>query len=381
MVHSSRQNEIAPNIQELKDRIDQLESLVDTISRGKMAWQSTFDVITDPVMIIDEDYNVTRANNALAKAADMDVRKVIGRKCYEVFAGRDTPCRKCPVLDTLKSGKPHSTELEPFAKNDGHYYVNAYSMPTLQGKREMVLHYRSIGEEKILQKKLFQAEKMAAVGTLAGGIAHEINNPLGAILAFTQLVMQDLDKDHECQNDLKEIEQATQRCRVIVKDLLDFSRQHHDEDQQEVNLNTVIQKSMAMVNVNAKDKTVQIETELDENLPNIKGHLHKLQQVLLNFVSNGIDAMKKRGGVLKIKTYADLSKKRVFLEVADNGDGIPDNILSKIFDPYFTTKAQGEGTGLGLPISYKIIQEHKGTISVKSDVGKGTKFIVSLPMI
>ena len=362
------------------DRINELENLVETISRGKMAWQSTFDVITDPVMIIDNDYNVTRANKALAEVRGHDVRTIIGKKCYEVLAGYSEPCPRCPVKKTLEDHQPHSAELQPFPSGH-HYYVNTYSMSEESSARqEFVLHYRNITEEKELHKRLFQSEKMAAVGTLAGGIAHEINNPLGAILAFTQLVLEEIDTDHPSAKDLQEIEAATKRCRRIVKDLLNFSRQSYDEKPTPVDLNDVISKSMAMVEINTKNTPVDITVEKASQLPKVQGHFHKLQQVLLNLVSNAVDAMKDSGGKVVISTGVDGQQGAVLLTVRDTGPGISDDIQTKIFDPYFTTKGQGEGTGLGLSITYKIVQEHKGSIDLDSELGSGTEFSISFPI-
>lgn len=335
-------------------------------------WEATFDVISDPVLIIDSHYTITRANKALAKACGEDVRHVIGKKCYETFAGYSHPCPKCPVVTTLKSAKERSAELDMF-DNKKQYHANAYSFTNLSADDEaIVIHYRDITDEKRLHKKLMHSEKMAAVGTLAGGVAHEINNPLGGILAFTQLIMRQLDQTHACQSDLKEIENAVLRCKKIVRDLLDFSRRNIEEEMIPVQINDIITQTMALLQINARHVNVAIVQELAPDLPPIHGHFSKLQQVVLNLVANALHAMKDTGGTLTVSTVTNPEKSKVFVKVKDTGTGIDDDNVDKIFDPYFTTKEQGEGTGLGLSISYKIIEEHGGKIDVNSQKGNGT---------
>lgn len=391
---TSHEADLLERIQEKENIIHELKDLIQTISRGKYMWESTFDAIKDPVVIISEDFLIQRANRAAAQAAKMDVRLMINKKCHEALAGSATPCRGCPLASTLDTRVSHSSDLDRFKKSNRQYQAYAYPLsfesnfipagashqtaPRQAAPRQAVLHYRDITEERQLQHKLFHSEKMAAIGTLAGGVAHEINNPLGGILAFTQLVMRDLHEQHPNYADLKEIEESTLRCKKIVQDLLDFSRQSREETRVPLQLNDVLQKMMPLIQVQAKTSQVKVECEFDKNLPLILGNDHKLQQVFLNLITNAYHAM-PQGGLLRFRTYQGLADDRVYAEVSDMGIGIKEEDLGKIFDPYFTTKEQGEGTGLGLSITYGIVREYDGTIDVKSIVGSGTTFILSFP--
>ncbi|OGP08884.1 MAG: hypothetical protein A2048_02280 [Deltaproteobacteria bacterium GWA2_45_12] len=369
-------------VRELKEqekKIRDLEQLVETIGRGKYMWESTFDAIADPVMIVSPEYKILRANKAAANAGNIDVRKMIGTTCYETLAGFKKPCRGCPLKETIKSKSNQTFSLDPFLNGGRHYQVHSYHIRSELAPDQVVLYYRDVTQEKKLHRELLQIEKMAAIGTLAGGVAHEINNPLGGILAFVQLVMREIAKDHPSQNDLKEIEEAALRCKRIVQDLLDFSRQHRDEKFGPIILNDIIEKMVPLIKIQAKNIGVEINLKFDPHLLPVEGSSHKLQQVFLNLITNAYYAMKK-GGVLTIKTYMNASKTKVLCDVNDTGEGIPSAISDKIFDPYFTTKKQGEGTGLGLSITYGIIQEHKGHIDVFSKLGVGTTFTFSFPV-
>lgn len=368
--------------EDLKHQIDELKTLVETISRGKLQWEATFDVISDPVVIIDENYKIIRANKSLAEACRMHVKDVIGESCFQVFAGYTKVCPKCPVELTLKDKQSHNIELDPFPKGKRQYFANAYAMPQSRKRQcaELVLHYRDVSGEKELQKQLMQTDKMAAIGTLAGGIAHEINNPLGAILAHVQLASAELDAEHACQDSLHEIEESVLRCTKIVRGLLDFSRQNFDEQMEPLSLNDVLHKTMSLIHLNTHHSHIQMKQNLDGNLPHVFGHFHKLEQVVLNIVTNAIHAMRESGGTLTLNTYPSPEKTSVCLEVVDTGHGIDGDNLNRVFNPFFTTKQQGEGTGLGLSISYNIIKDHEGSIEVKSEHDKGTVFLITLPV-
>lgn len=363
-------------------QINDLKKLVATISRGKLQWEATFDVISDPVVIIDQNYRITRANKAMAEACHLDVKDVIGKSCYKVFAGYNTVCPKCPVSLTLKDNKSHSVELDSFPSNKRQYFSNVYAMPESadRGSSELVLHYRDVTGEKELHKQLMQTDKMAAIGTLAGGIAHEINNPLGAILAHVQLASSELEAGHVCHESLNEIEQSVLRCTKIVRDLLDFSRQNFDEQMVPLSVNDVVYKTMALIHVNSHHSRITVNQNLSKNIPEIFGHFYKLEQVLINLVTNAIHAMRENGGELRISSRVTEDGKAVCLEISDTGHGIDEENVSRVFNPFFTTKEQGEGTGLGLSISYHIIKDHEGTIEVKSQKDKGTTFLITLPV-
>jgi len=358
-------------------RIKELEDLVTILSRGKYMWESTFDAITDPVSIISKDYTIERANLALAHVADCDIRNVIGKKCYEVFAGRESPCMGCPAKAAWSRHEAVLNRLDSTISNH-HYEVHAFPAPNKDGSQSMVIHYRDISESERLQQELIQQEKMAAIGMLAGGIAHEINNPLGGILAFTQLLIRDCTENVAMKGDLEEIERAAVRCKKIVSDLLDFSRLSKPKDRQWLDVNPLLEKLFPFLKMEFKSWNIDLVTELNTTVPKVFGSANQLQQVFLNLITNACHAMNK-GGVLTVKTELVQNGRFVAVHVIDTGVGIPKENIAKIFDPFFTTKDPGKGTGLGLSVSYRIIKEHKGSIGVDSQVGQGTTFSVMLP--
>ena len=236
-------------------------------------------------------------------------------------------------------------------------------------------------ERKVAERTqaLIQSEKLAAVGLLAGGVAHEINNPMAGILALTQILLKETPPDSPLATDLKKIEQLTYRCETIVQEILDFSRDASREGKDLVDLNEVIEKSLTFVTFQCKEFRVQVEKDLAPDLPRVRGNQNQLQQVLLNLMTNACHAM-ATGGRMLLATRSAPDRGRVELLVADTGCGIPPEELPRVFDPFYTTKRKGKGTGLGLSISYKIVEEHQGTIQVESQPGEGSLFTVSIPV-
>ncbi|OGR21206.1 MAG: PAS domain-containing sensor histidine kinase [Desulfobacula sp. RIFOXYA12_FULL_46_16] len=233
-------------------------------------------------------------------------------------------------------------------------------------------------ELKLAQKQLAQSEKMASLGQLAAGVAHEINNPLTGILFYAGLLLERKDLDKDLEEDLKCILEDAERCREIVKSLLVYSRREGTA-KNIVHLNEVVEKSLTLIRDQKKFRNIHIEKNLSEDMMLLLADTNKLNQVLINLIINAADAMDGEGTITLI-TYKEKFLKKLFLEVKDTGMGIPHENLSKIFDPFFTTKEVGKSTGLGLSIVYGILEEHGAKISVKRTSTKGTTFIIEFPM-
>ncbi len=230
-------------------------------------------------------------------------------------------------------------------------------------------------ELKAMQAQLFQTEKLAAVGKLAAGVAHEINNPLTGILTNASLMLEDLPADDPRRPDLQTIVDETLRCRKIVKGLLDFARQTPPQ-KTATSLNRVVEDVLALVRNQASFRNIAITTALDPALPTLMTDQDQMRQVVLNIVLNASEAM-AQGGALHIGSRRDPARGRIEVAFRDTGPGIPDDIKDKLFEPFFTTKATG--TGLGLAIAYGILERHGGEIRVESRVGHGTTITLSLP--
>ncbi|MBI4125312.1 MAG: hybrid sensor histidine kinase/response regulator [Deltaproteobacteria bacterium] len=368
--------ELARLCKDLFAKVREMEGLLEVISKGKYVWEATFDAIAEPVMIVKNNYEVERANLQTARIAETEITKVPGRKCHEIFAGRRTPCECCPLSKAARKGYPSSAQLgNKIGQKD--FMAHAYPLVNEKGEQEStVMYYRDLTEELRLKEEVIQQEKMAAIGILAGGVAHEVNNPLGGVLAFTQLLLQKTEPQSETHQDLKEVEQAAVRCKKIVQELLDFSRVSKEREICPVQVNTLIEKVLPFVQMELRSLNVELQTRLDKNLPDVLAVPNRLQQVFLNLLTNACHAMPK-GGVLRIKTFAE--ENEVGVQVQDTGVGMAPAVQKRIFEPFFTTKDPGKGTGLGLSISYRIVRELGGHIDVQSLEGKGSTLTVRLP--
>jgi signal transduction histidine kinase/CheY-like chemotaxis protein len=230
-------------------------------------------------------------------------------------------------------------------------------------------------ELRAAQEQLLQSEKLASIGQLAAGVAHEINNPMGVILGFAQGILKTLPEEEPLRKPLTTIEKESLRCKRIVQNLLDFAR-HSEPTLQLTNINELIDASCDLVEHQNSLQNVQLVKGYNPALPSIMADPNQLQQVFINVMLNSYQAMPD-GGTLHITTRTVGSELQVIF--ADTGTGIPPENVQNIFDPFFTTKEVGEGTGLGLSVSYGIIKAHGGDIEVESQVGKGTTFIIKLP--
>jgi signal transduction histidine kinase len=228
-----------------------------------------------------------------------------------------------------------------------------------------------------LEEQLQISEKMASIGLLAAGVAHEVNTPLTGISSFTQMLLEGADPEDPRTRLLEKIERQTFRAAKIVNGLLNLARPAEaSAERVALDLNVVLTDVLGLLEHQFAARRIKVRRELADEPVMVLGMEHKLQQVFLNLFLNAKDAMPK-GGWLSVSTRRE--DRRAVAEVADTGSGIPSEHLTRIYDPFFTTKTTGEGTGLGLSISYGIVREHEGTLDCESVAGQGTRFVVSLP--
>ncbi len=252
-----------------------------------------------------------------------------------------------------------------------------------QSLNEMNIELERKVEERTLELKksqetVLQSEKLASLGLMAAAIAHEINNPLTAVLTYSSLLCRDAEQGTEMKEDLEVVVSEATRCREIVRGLLDFARET-DFRLRQVNINTLLDETIALVAHQVTFQNIIIKKNFANYIPDTIMDADQMKQVFLNIMLNAADSM-PNGGKLRLRTSFDYELNEITIEFQDTGVGISERDVNKIFDPFFTTKAKGKGTGLGLSVSYGIVQRHGGTIDVKSTVGKGTSFFLAFPM-
>ena len=356
----------------------QVEDRSKALSRAKADWLRTVDAIADPLTLISTRYVIGRANIVLAQATGIPIQRIVGRKCWEIVVSGTAPCEGCPVPSCIVAGGRQEGEIRDPASGSV-YRVIAYPVSREDGRVEgVVCTYRDVTDERELQQRLVQSERMVAIGTLAGGVAHEINNPLGGILAWTQLLMRTDGLDEEAVSFLKEIEESALRCKKIVRGLLDFSRNVPSEERAPVGLNDVVERARFLMKHTFAKQGVDVVFEPDPDLRQVTANANQLQQVLVNLLSNACGAIDGTG---RITVRTRNVGAEVLLEVEDDGCGIPAEARERIFMPFYTTKPQGEGTGLGLAVTYGIVESHAGTISFETEEGVGTTFALRLPVM
>ncbi len=311
-----------------------------------------------------------------------DQKELLGRPLLELAApGFVRPLSEA-VQSTLNSQQVDNLELEIARRSGavGKFSANLSPMRDEQGiVTSIVVVLTDITDSAVLRDKLVHAEKMAAVGQLVSGVAHEVNNPLTAILGFADLLMENPDLTEGARKDLRVILQEAQRTKQIVQNLLSFARQMPPQ-RNALQLNAILRRTIQLRSYDFNSHGVDIVEHLDEGLPDVIGDAHQLQQVFLNILNNAYDAVHEVGRPARIEIMSTKAGDAVEVSFSDNGNGIshPD----KIFDPFFTTKEVGKGTGLGLSICYGIVKEHGGEILCHNNIGgQGATFIVRLPAI
>jgi two-component system NtrC family sensor kinase len=362
----------------LEQRNDQLERLNHELDerlaarsaalvRAAQEWRASFDALGDPLAIMKEGgCEVTRANAAFARAAGVPVNTLAGLRCTHHAYGA-LPCPSRCLM-------PRSGAAERETRfGDRTWVVSSFPFD-VEGAGATVVSFKDVTDEREVTRRLFHAEKMSAVGQLAGGVAHEINNPLGGILAFAQLMSRE-DRSAEDLESLRLIQDAAVRAKRIVESLLRFSRRPQDEEKGPVDLARVADDALFLLQSQLKAGKFEVLRRFEP--ASALGNANQLQQIFVNLVVNALQAMDGAGQLTV--SVGPAAPGRVRLAVTDTGPGVRPEIAKRIFEPFFTTKPEGQGTGLGLSICYQIAEEHGGAIRVEPAPGRGANFVVELP--
>lgn len=379
----------ASQLRDLNQNLEQkVEDRTEELSRSEKKFRHLFSASKDMVFFNDAANRLVDMNDSGFEMLGYSREETSGLQLADLFHNSDEIITYAEMLK--RDGYIKDLHLE-FARKDGTAISVLMSATAILGENGEMLGSEVIAKDltklKIMMDQLSASEKMASVGQMAAGVAHEINTPLGIILGYSQLLMDEFADGSEQHQGLQVIERQTKASRKIVADLLKFSRQS-GSTREEVNLNEVVTDVLAVIEHTLGLSTITIQLDLDQNLPTITGDPEKLRQVFVNLINNAHHAMQDLGsGEIFLRTRRLAAGGRVMVEVRDTGHGVPEKNQAKIFDPFFTTKPVGQGTGLGLSVSYGIIHEHGGTIEVESPVHdpqagllQGTLFRITLPV-
>lgn len=367
-------------IQKLRVENASLEAFRWELLQSRNTLRAMFDSIPTSIYIIDNRYRVVAINHSRSNRINIKPSQIVGQICYEKLYGNTNPCSGCRVNETFLTGRETTRNERQWLDADQVYdwEISTYAILDEAGTPvQAIIFEEDVTNEKRLEANLMQSEKLAAVGQLAAGVAHEINNPLSAVIANTQLLKRDLKTDDpDVRESLDLIETAGLRASQVVRNLLGFARKEQMEFLP-IDLNETINNALALTRHEIVSNSVNVELDLEEDLPTYHGSKEHLQGVWINIIMNALGSMEKNKGVIRITSRYAQDEFRI--SIADNGVGIPADKVSRIFEPFFTTKAPGKGTGLGLSVVHRVVKQHGGYILVDSLVGSGTKFTIVLP--
>jgi len=357
--------------------ITKRKEMDEALKRAAEEWSRTFDSINDAVCIISRDFRLLRVNKAFADMYHLEHSQVIGKRCYEVTVEGKEPVEGCPHQETLRTAKPAKSE---FSINENGSYVEVSTSPIFDEKGEVsgsVHITRDITEQKKQNERLMSTDRLASLGELAAGTAHEFNNPLTSIIVLSELLME--KGPNGIREDLTLINNEAKRAANVARNLLAFGGKH-TPIKQLYQINSVIEDVLELRAYEHKSSNIDVERHLATYIPEIMVDYFQMQQVFMNVIINAEYFMMEAHGKGTLTITTQKENNTVRISFADDGPGITPENLNRIFDPFFTTKEAGKGTGLGLSICHSIVTEHGGQIYVRSQLGKGTTVFIELPI-
>lgn len=372
-------------LQHLADHLTisiQNSRLYKEVSRAQKGWESTFKAVTDPILLLDSDYNILLDNGRQMPEMTCEQGVYQGMKCYRRLYGRDIPCEECPMESLKKDPKPVFKRVE----TDSGQILDLFYYPVLDENRQLtaITHIiKDVTQKTNMEARLMHSARLAAIGEMAAGVAHELNSPMTVIIGTAQLIYREFEAQPEVREPLEDIVNCGLRCKRIIQNLLTFSRQDH-LPMAETDLNEEVERVLHLIYYQIDRNQITIVKNLDPNLPLTKANGRQIQQVLTNLLINARDAL---GGVdrektIEVRSYAEDNGdgQWIIISVKDNGIGIPAKNLQRVFTPFYTSKEETKGTGLGLSVSLGIAEAHGGSLEVESTWGEGSCFTLRLPI-
>ncbi|UCG78180.1 MAG: PAS domain S-box protein [Nitrospirota bacterium] len=367
------------DLESLADAMESMQSEImineEKIINWAKQWQTAFNSVDSMMALCDIDGTVIIVNRAFHKIFGTD-DQIEGRSLQKVVCFQHENEEDCAIAKTLKAASVQTEVI----KIDGYtLFVKTFPVLSDTGDITGVLWIgRDITKEKELEERAIQSEKLVALGELVAGIAHEVNNPLSAVVGFSEILKDSTKLEDDDRGRVEKIYSAAIRVSKIIRNLLEFSRKR-PSDFARNDLNNIIEKVIELKEYELHVEDIEIKKEFKE-IPEIECDTTQIQQVMLNLINNAHNAISDKGGkgTISLRTYP--ADGRVYVEITDTGIGMSRDVMSRIYEPFFTTKDVGKGTGLGLSIVYSAVKAHGGDIRIESEEGKGSTFIVSFPV-
>lgn len=353
------------------------------VSRTTKEWEETFKAVTDPIFLVDLECNVLRHNGRLSPDISPYWQHSTHKKCFARLHGRSTPCTNCPIEEIKKQGKPVHRSWQ----TDSGRLLETFYYPVLNEENQLsavTIFLKDVTQKTKMEAQLVHSAKLAALGEMAAGVAHELNSPMTVIIGTSQMLARDFDPQSVEAESLQDIINCGLRCKRIIQNLLTFSRQDQ-APMDPTDLNEEVRRVLGLIRYQINRNTIQIVDRLDPNLPLVTVNGPQIQQVLTNLLVNARDALNDSEREKKTITVSSSiresdGRRWVVVSVQDNGTGIEEENLKRVFTPFFTSKDATKGTGLGLSVSLGIAESHEGTIEVESQLGRGSIFSLVLPV-
>jgi len=356
--------------------------LLENVGAAEQIWEQTFDAIREGIIVHDAEMRIIRCNALAAEMMNLEPLEVVGLSFSDAF-GRLFG-KRAEAYYLAEKRQPTSA-FEVQAEDERRYLVSIFPVTQTTGNQVSVVTWNDVTRMSEMQEQLARSRRLASVGQLAAGVAHEINNPLAAITTCAEATLRDLRRNSETQAlaesqqwtyYLEEIVRQALRCKDITRGLLDLTRQRQAKRVM-CDLNAIATECAKVEVQKSGSAAIEFEINLDESVGEVATDAPMVRQVIDNLLSNAVGALGEAGGKISVSTVGDGD--RIAIEVADSGSGIPSQLLSSIFDPFFSTKGAGKGYGLGLAICSTLAESLGGAITVESREGAGSRFRLWLP--